>query len=87
MRTDAYSAHQSHSSGSLLDIGTRRIFSEEHDLFRESARKFFEEECKPYTGPCRRLYAYLANLCTCLIIFPFLCLSLCLLTISLLVCD
>ena len=43
---------QSHSAGSLLDIGTRRIFTEDHDLFRESARKFFDEECKPYTGLC-----------------------------------
>lgn len=33
---------------SLLDIGTRRIFNEEHDMFRSMARKFFEEEVKPF---------------------------------------
>jgi long-chain-acyl-CoA dehydrogenase len=43
-------AFQSHSSGSLLDIGTRRIFNEDHDMFRETARKYFEEHVKPYHG-------------------------------------
>jgi len=28
---------------SLIEIGTRTIFSEEHDMFRESVRKFLEE--------------------------------------------
>jgi len=28
---------------SLIDIGTRAIFSEEHDMFRESVRKFLDE--------------------------------------------
>lgn len=32
----------------LLDIGTRKIFSEEHDIFRRSVRKFFTEEVVPY---------------------------------------
>lgn len=31
-----------------MDIGTRRIFSEEHDLFRENVRRFFREEVVPY---------------------------------------
>lgn len=32
---------------SLVNIGTRKIFNEEHDQFREMARKFFETEIKP----------------------------------------
>jgi len=32
----------------LTDIGTRRIFSQEHDMFRETVRKFFQEEVIPY---------------------------------------
>uniref|UniRef100_A0A9J7Z603 Long-chain specific acyl-CoA dehydrogenase, mitochondrial n=2 Tax=Cyprinus carpio TaxID=7962 RepID=A0A9J7Z603_CYPCA len=32
----------------LMDIGTRRIFSEEHDLFRKNVRRFFQEEVVPY---------------------------------------
>ncbi|XP_078407786.1 long-chain specific acyl-CoA dehydrogenase, mitochondrial isoform X4 [Cetorhinus maximus] len=32
----------------LMDIGTRRIFSEEHDIFRQSVRRFFEAEVAPY---------------------------------------
>ncbi|XP_064617696.1 long-chain specific acyl-CoA dehydrogenase, mitochondrial-like [Liolophura sinensis] len=35
-------------ASSLMDIGTRRIFSEEHDMFRQSARRFFQEEVLPY---------------------------------------
>jgi len=35
-------------SGRFTDIGTRRIFSEEHDMFRESVRKFFQDEVMPY---------------------------------------
>jgi hypothetical protein len=31
-----------------MDVGTRRIFSEDHDLFRESARRFFQEEVVPH---------------------------------------
>ncbi|BFZ22245.1 hypothetical protein BsWGS_25284 [Bradybaena similaris] len=34
-------------SSSLLDIGTRRIFSEDHDIFRQSARRFMQEEVIP----------------------------------------
>ncbi|XP_029789782.1 long-chain specific acyl-CoA dehydrogenase, mitochondrial isoform X3 [Suricata suricatta] len=36
------------SAEKLTDIGTRRIFSSEHDIFRESVRKFFREEVIPY---------------------------------------
>ncbi|XP_067275700.1 long-chain specific acyl-CoA dehydrogenase, mitochondrial-like [Pseudorasbora parva] len=32
----------------MMDIGTRRIFSEEHDLFRQNVRRFFQEEVVPY---------------------------------------
>ena len=37
-------------SGRFTDIGTRRIFSPEHDMFRETCRKFFQEEVAPYHG-------------------------------------
>ncbi|XP_040084530.1 long-chain specific acyl-CoA dehydrogenase, mitochondrial isoform X2 [Oryx dammah] len=36
------------SAKKLTDIGTRRIFSLEHDIFRESVRKFFQEEVIPF---------------------------------------
>ncbi|XP_038642406.1 long-chain specific acyl-CoA dehydrogenase, mitochondrial [Scyliorhinus canicula] len=32
----------------LMDIGTRRIFSEEHDILRQSVRRFFEAEVVPH---------------------------------------
>lgn len=35
-------------SGRFTDIGTRRIFSAEHDMFRESARQFFAQEVVPH---------------------------------------
>ncbi|KYO33466.1 KAT8 regulatory NSL complex subunit 1-like protein isoform B [Alligator mississippiensis] len=35
------------SAKSLMDIGTRRIFTSDHDIFRESVRKFFREEVAP----------------------------------------
>ncbi|XP_014662051.1 PREDICTED: long-chain specific acyl-CoA dehydrogenase, mitochondrial-like [Priapulus caudatus] len=35
-------------SEKLTDIGTRRIFSDEHDLFRKNVRRFFQEEVMPY---------------------------------------
>lgn len=35
-------------ASSLLDIGTRRIFSFEHDAYRESIRKFYEAEVIPF---------------------------------------
>ncbi len=31
----------------MMDIGSRRIFNEEHDIFRESVRKFAREVLKP----------------------------------------
>eukprot|EP00123_Amoebidium_parasiticum_P013552 comp22022_c0_seq2/m.31930 comp22022_c0_seq2/g.31930 ORF comp22022_c0_seq2/g.31930 comp22022_c0_seq2/m.31930 type:complete len:435 (-) comp22022_c0_seq2:403-1707(-) len=37
-----------HSADSLLALGTRRIFNEEHDMFRETARKYFEEKVRPF---------------------------------------
>ncbi|KAI8497226.1 hypothetical protein Bbelb_251750 [Branchiostoma belcheri] len=35
------------SAPTLLDIGTRRIFQEEHDIYRASARRFWAEEVLP----------------------------------------
>ena len=35
-------------ANSMMDIGTRRIFSEEHDMFRENVRRFFQEEVLPH---------------------------------------
>jgi len=32
----------------MMDIGCRRIFNSDHDMLRESARKFFNEEVLPY---------------------------------------
>ncbi|XP_071497770.1 long-chain specific acyl-CoA dehydrogenase, mitochondrial-like [Diadema antillarum] len=34
-------------SETLMDIGTRPIFSEEHDIFRRNVRRFFQEEVAP----------------------------------------
>uniref|UniRef100_A0A673C1T3 Long-chain specific acyl-CoA dehydrogenase, mitochondrial n=1 Tax=Sphaeramia orbicularis TaxID=375764 RepID=A0A673C1T3_9TELE len=39
---------ESSSAKTLMDIGTRRIFNEDHDLFRQSARRFFQEEVIPH---------------------------------------
>uniref|UniRef100_A0A672H0K2 Long-chain specific acyl-CoA dehydrogenase, mitochondrial n=1 Tax=Salarias fasciatus TaxID=181472 RepID=A0A672H0K2_SALFA len=36
------------SAKTLMDIGTRRIFTEDHDLFRRSVRRFFQEEVVPH---------------------------------------
>ena len=33
---------------SLLQIGTRSIFEQEHDLYRESCRKFYNDEVVPF---------------------------------------
>ena len=32
----------------MTDIGTRKIFSEEHDTFRVTARRFFQDEVLPH---------------------------------------
>ena len=32
---------------SLMDIGIRDIFTADHDIFRTSVRKFFQEEVQP----------------------------------------
>lgn len=36
------------SAKTLMDYGTRRIFTEDHDMFRQSVRRFFNEEVVPY---------------------------------------
>ncbi|KAM7375263.1 hypothetical protein PAMA_014385 [Pampus argenteus] len=36
------------STNSMMDIGSRRIFNEDHDLFRQSVRRFFQEEVVPH---------------------------------------
>ncbi|XP_030066700.1 long-chain specific acyl-CoA dehydrogenase, mitochondrial [Microcaecilia unicolor] len=36
------------SARNLMDIGTRRIFSTDHDIFRQSVRRFFQEEVVPH---------------------------------------
>ncbi|XP_054479530.1 long-chain specific acyl-CoA dehydrogenase, mitochondrial [Anoplopoma fimbria] len=36
------------SAMTLMDIGTRRIFNEDHDIFRQSVRRFYREEVIPY---------------------------------------
>ncbi|XP_033086309.1 long-chain specific acyl-CoA dehydrogenase, mitochondrial isoform X3 [Trachypithecus francoisi] len=36
------------SARNLTDIGIRRIFSSEHDIFRKSIRRFFQEEVIPH---------------------------------------
>ncbi|XP_062373641.1 long-chain specific acyl-CoA dehydrogenase, mitochondrial [Sardina pilchardus] len=36
------------SSKTMMDIGTRQIFSEDHDLLRQSVRRFFQEEVMPH---------------------------------------
>ena len=33
---------------SLLQIGTRRIFDTEHDMYREMCRRFYTDEVMPY---------------------------------------
>jgi long-chain-acyl-CoA dehydrogenase len=35
-------------AGSLMDMGTRRIFNEDHDMFRDMVRKFYTEQVQPY---------------------------------------
>ncbi|TKS66628.1 Long-chain specific acyl-CoA dehydrogenase, mitochondrial [Collichthys lucidus] len=36
------------SAKNLTDIGTRRIFNEDHDIFRESVRRFYQDEVIPH---------------------------------------
>ncbi|XP_042369324.1 long-chain specific acyl-CoA dehydrogenase, mitochondrial [Plectropomus leopardus] len=36
------------SAKTMMDIGTRRIFTEDHDIFRQSVRRFFQDEVTPY---------------------------------------
>ena len=35
-------------ASNMMDIGTRKIFSEEHDILRQSVRRFFQEEIAPH---------------------------------------
>jgi len=37
-----------HSADSLLAMGTRRIFNEEHDMFRDICRRFFNDKVVPF---------------------------------------
>ncbi|GMI58555.1 hypothetical protein ScalyP_jg10968 [Parmales sp. scaly parma] len=37
-------------AANLMDVGIREIFDSDHDMFRESARSFFENEVKPFHG-------------------------------------
>uniref|UniRef100_A0A8C2XQ26 Long-chain specific acyl-CoA dehydrogenase, mitochondrial n=1 Tax=Cyclopterus lumpus TaxID=8103 RepID=A0A8C2XQ26_CYCLU len=36
------------SAATMMDIGTRRIFNEDHDIFRRSVRRFYQEEVIPH---------------------------------------
>lgn len=46
--SNRYFRQEPAQSGRLTDIGTRRIYSEDHDMFRETVRKFFKEEIIPH---------------------------------------
>lgn len=43
-----YNRPETSQASSMLDIGTRKIFNAEHDLFRQNVRRFFEQEVVPY---------------------------------------
>ncbi|KAM4559524.1 long-chain specific acyl-CoA dehydrogenase, mitochondrial [Odontesthes bonariensis] len=53
-QTQEYGEHgpsvrpETSSARGLMDIGTRRIFNEDHDIFRQSVRRFFQEEVVPH---------------------------------------
>merc|ERR1719452_4875 len=32
----------------MMEIGARPVFNSDHDIFRTSVRKFFNEECVPF---------------------------------------
>ena len=34
-------------NGSMLEVGTRSIFNEDHDMFREMVRRYFKEQIEP----------------------------------------
>lgn len=36
------------SNESMLDIGTRSLFNTDHDIFRESVRRFLKNRVKPF---------------------------------------
>ncbi|RUS78937.1 hypothetical protein EGW08_013315 [Elysia chlorotica] len=63
-------------SASMMDIGTRRIFSEDHDIFRQTVRRFFQEEIVPYQEQIldvRKLPV--ASVCNCYVLHLMLHLS------------
>lgn len=35
-------------AATMMDVGTREIFSSEHDMFRQNVRRFFQEEVVPH---------------------------------------
>jgi long-chain-acyl-CoA dehydrogenase len=35
-------------AASMFDIGIRKVFNSDHDMFRSTARKFFKEQVVPY---------------------------------------
>lgn len=37
-------------ASNMMNIGLRRIFTEEHDAFRETCRKFYAEHIVPHSG-------------------------------------
>ena len=38
-------------SATMMDVGTRSIFTSEHDMFRESVRRFMKEKLEPMQVP------------------------------------
>ena len=38
-------------TATMMDIGTRSIFTSEHDMFRESVRRFMKEKLEPMQVP------------------------------------
>lgn len=48
LNTDGSQRKETAQADNLLDIGTRKIFNEDYDIFRRSVRKFFQEEVLPF---------------------------------------
>ncbi|XP_029462003.1 long-chain specific acyl-CoA dehydrogenase, mitochondrial isoform X2 [Rhinatrema bivittatum] len=46
--SEKVSRPETSSARTLVDIGTRRIFSTDHDIFRQSVRRFFQDEVAPH---------------------------------------
>jgi hypothetical protein len=47
LETESSLRKETAQADNLMDIGTRKIYTEEHDMFRRSVRKFFQEEVAP----------------------------------------